>query len=90
MSEDHIDPARINGEAVDGRVTVAFSSRGGRIDLAPVGDGAPLDEDQPALKLSVRTDDGAGQVDVELSTVDAVVLVDEIQAELKRLLEAAR
>jgi hypothetical protein len=82
---DEIKPSRIDGEAVDGRVTVAFSSCDGRVGVSPVGAGAPLDEDHPALELSIRTDDGAGQVDVELSTVEAVALVDEIQAELERL-----
>ena len=80
MSEpDEVEPARIDGEAVDGRV-----------DVTPVGAGAPLDEDQPALRLSIRTDDGAGTVAVELSSADAVALVDEINAELERLQEAAR
>jgi len=90
MGDERIEPARIDGEAADGRVTVAFSSRDGRVDIGPVGAGAPLDEDQPALELSIRTDDGAGRVAVELSTVEAVALVDEIEAELKRLQEAAR
>lgn len=81
---------RIDGEAVDGRLTLSFSSRDGRVGVRPVGLAAPLDEAQPALELSIRTDDGAGRVDVELSTVEAVALVDEIEAELERLQEAAR
>jgi hypothetical protein len=90
MTEDHIDPARIDGEAVDGRLTLSFSSGDGQVGVSPAATAPPLDETQPALELSVRTDDGAGQVDVELSTVEAVALVDEIEAELKRLQEAAR
>lgn len=90
MSDERIEPSRIDGEAVDGRVTLSFSSRDGRVDIAPVGPTAPLDEDHPALELSIRTADGTGQVAAELSTVEAVALVDEIEAELERLQEAAR
>jgi len=88
MSErDGVDPARIDGEAIDGRLTLSFSSRDGRVDVEPATFAVPLDKGQPVLKLSIRTDDGAGQVDVELSTADAVALVDEIEAELERLQE---
>ena len=90
MSEDHITAGLVDGEAADGRVTVTFSSFHGRVDIAPVGPAAPLDETHPALELSIRTDDGAGRVAAELSMAEAVALVDEIEAELERLQEAAR
>jgi len=90
MSEDHITAGLVDGEAADGRVTVTFSSFNGRLYVGPVGPAAPLDEAHPALELSIRTADGAGRVDVELSTAEAVALVNEMEAELERLQEAAR
>jgi hypothetical protein len=90
MNEDHITTGLVDGEAADGRVTVTFSSFDGRVDIAPAGPVPPLDEAHPALELSIRTADGAGRVAAELSMVVAAVLVDEIEAELERLQEAAR